>query len=118
VAKNGVDNPPFLAIPIFPNRCFRHSAIYINKASGISRPQDLAGKTIGEVAIYGHDAGVMPQGILSDEFGFEPESCRWVIGAIDFPMEPIDSQPHPNNVAVTMAPRGADLGEIACCRRD
>jgi hypothetical protein len=52
--------------------------------------------------------------ILSDEFGFEPESCRWVIGAIDFPMEPIDfiPQPHPDNVAVTMAPRGADLGEM------
>jgi hypothetical protein len=52
--------------------------------------------------------------ILSDEFGFEPESRRWVIGAIDFPMEPIDfiPQPHPDNVAVTMAPRGADLGEM------
>jgi hypothetical protein len=64
-----VDDPPFLLIPVFPVRSFRHSAIYINKASGIERPQDLNDKTIGELALYGHDAGVMPKGMLADEFG-------------------------------------------------
>ena len=108
------DDPPFVAIPVFPNRCFRHSAIYINKASGIKRPEDLAGKTIGELAVYGHDAGVMPKGILSDEYGLTPDQCRWIVGGIDFPMEPVDfiPQPHPAAVEVTSAAKGADLGEM------
>jgi hypothetical protein len=105
---------PFLALPVFLVRSFRHSAIYINKRSGIARPQDLAGKTIGELALYGHDAGVMPKGVLSDEYGFKPEQARWIIGAIDFPMKPIDfvPQPHPDNVEVRQAADGDDLGKM------
>ena len=75
------DDPPFLAIPVFPNRCFRHSAIYVNREAGIKEPQDLAGKTVGEFAMYGHDAGVWPKGILADDFGVTPDQCRWVVGA-------------------------------------
>ncbi|TPW27695.1 4,5-dihydroxyphthalate decarboxylase [Pararhizobium mangrovi] len=107
------EDPPFLAIPVFPNRCFRHSAIYINKASGIERPEDLRGKTIGELALYGHDAGVWPKGMLSDEYGVTPDQCRWVIGGIDFPLKPIDfvPQPHPENVEVSYAEPDDDLGE-------
>jgi hypothetical protein len=108
-----VDDPPFLAIPVFLNRCFRHSAIYINKGSGIARPQDLAGKTVGELAVYGHDAGVMSKGILSDEFGVTAGQCRWIVGPIDFPMAPVDfiPQPHPADVEVSWAGAEDDLGK-------
>ena len=64
------DESPFIALPVFPNRAFRHSAIYINKASGITKPQDLNGKTIGELALYSHDAGIMAKGMLMDEYEF------------------------------------------------
>ena len=105
---------PFLAIPVFPNRAFRHSAIYINKTKGIRGPEDLAGKLIGELAMYGHDAGVMPKGMLSDEFGIRPEQCRWVIGGIDFPMEPIDwlPRPQPEGVEIIYLDGKADLGTM------
>lgn len=108
------DYPPFLAIPVFPVRSFRHSAIYINKRSGIEKPQDLAGKRIGELAMYGHDAGVWPKGILSDEFGARPDQSRWLIGGIDFPIKPVDwvPQPHPAGVEVEWAEPGADLGDM------
>ena len=39
-------NPPFIAIPIFPSRFFRHSCIYVTERSGIKKPKDLIGKRI------------------------------------------------------------------------
>ncbi len=108
------DDPPFIAIPVFPNRCFRHSAIYINTASGIKRPEDLVGKTVGEFAVYGHDAGVWPKGILSDDYGVTPDQCRWIVGGLDWPLKPVDfiPHPHPANIEVTSAPEGKELGEM------
>lgn len=105
---------PFVAIPVFPNRAFRHSAIFVNKASGIQKPEDLNGKIIGELALYSHDAGLMPKGMLMDEFGFKPETCRWVIGGLDWPLKPIDfvAHPHPANVEVTDVAKGKELGAM------
>ena len=109
------DGPsPFLAIPVFPNRAFRHGAIYVNRASAITRPEDLVGKCIGELALYGHDAGVMPKGILSDDYGVRPEQSRWVVGGIDFPMDPINFVPHPvpAGVEVEWVDKEIDLGKM------
>ena len=109
-----LDDPPFLAIPVFPVRAFRHSAIYVNTKSGIKKPADLAGKTIGELAMYGHDAGVWPKGILSDDFGVKPKQSRWVIGGLDWPMKPVEFVPlvHPPGIDIATAPPGTDLGAL------
>ena len=108
------DPSPFLALPVFPNRAFCHSAIYASTASGIERPEQLTGRTIGELALYGHNAGVMPKGVRADEFGFRPERNRWIVGGIDFSMEPIAfvPQPRPAGVEVARAPKGTDLGAL------
>jgi len=109
-----LDDPPFIAIPVFPNRFFRHSSVFINKSKGITSPHDLAGKTVGELLTYGHDAGVWAKGIFSDEHGFAPERCRWVIGGTDHPQKPHDfiPQPHPANIDVSAAPPGRALGPM------
>ena len=109
-----LDDPPFVALPVFPNRHFRHSAIYVNTGSGITKPEDLRGRTIGEFGTYGHDAGVWPKGILADDYGVTPEQSRWVIGGADFPMAPFDWVPfiRPAGVDVVPAPAGRGLSQM------
>ena len=41
-------HPPFVAIPIYPSRFFRHSCIYVNADAGIREPKDLIGKRFGK----------------------------------------------------------------------
>ena len=47
------EESPSLALPIFPARNFRHSSIFVRVDSGIDKPEDLAGKTIGEFVLWG-----------------------------------------------------------------
>src|SRR5690625_6907331 len=105
---------PFLALPVFPARVFRRSAIFVNTSAGIARPEDLAGKRVGEFVMYGHDAGVWAKGILQDEHGVRPESIRWTVGGLDRPLAPIDYVParHPDDVDVRTAPDGVDLATM------
>ncbi len=74
---------PYVAIPVFPNRVFRHSCIYVNTDSGIEHPSDLVGKRIGEFGMYSQDSGIWAKGILMDEHGFRPQDNTWVIGGLD-----------------------------------
>jgi 4,5-dihydroxyphthalate decarboxylase len=105
---------PYTALPIFPNRVFRHSCVFVNTRSGITGPGDLAGRTIGEFGTYGQDSGVWAKGILMDEYGFRPEANRWVIGGLEHPAAPFDfiPHPHPSGVDVTVAPEGRTLGAM------
>jgi ABC-type nitrate/sulfonate/bicarbonate transport system substrate-binding protein len=105
---------PFMALPIFPNRNFRHSSVFVRADSGIERPQDLAGRTVGEFALWGHDPGVWMKGILADEYGVRPDQCTWVIGGTDFPVPEFGwvPQPVPKNVAVRHAGEGETLGAM------
>ena len=34
------EQPPFIAIPVFPSRFFRHSCIYVNAEANIRTPKD------------------------------------------------------------------------------
>jgi 4,5-dihydroxyphthalate decarboxylase len=105
---------PFMALPIFPNRNFRHSAIFINTASGIRQPRDLAGRTVGEFGLYGHDPGVWTKGILADEHGVSPDQCRWIIGGTNHPIPSFDwiPQPVPDGVEARHTEGGETLGAM------
>ena len=78
------DPKPFIAIPVWPSRFFRHSSIYVNTQSGIATPQDLAGKRIGNPE-YQMTAPVWIRGILQDEYGVAVDSPTYVTGGEEEP---------------------------------
>ncbi len=81
------ENPPFIAIPVFPSRFFRHSCIYINRDSGIREPKDLIGKRIGSPE-YQMTAPVWIRGILNDEYQVPVASGHYFTGGEEEPGRP------------------------------
>lgn len=81
------ENPPFIALPVFPSRFFRHSCIYIHAGSGIREPKDLAGKRIGNPE-YQMTAPVWIRGILSDEYGVPVTGATYLSGGEEEPGRP------------------------------
>ncbi len=67
VSLNKPDRP-FVALPVYPSRFFRHSCIYVNASSGIREPKDLIGKRIASPE-YQMTAPVWIRGILQDHYG-------------------------------------------------
>lgn len=77
------DNP-YIGIPVFPSRAFRHTAIVVRRDRGIDSPQQLKGRRIGTPE-YQLSACVWARGILQDEHGVRPEDIIWVRGGMEDP---------------------------------
>jgi 4,5-dihydroxyphthalate decarboxylase len=77
------DNP-YIGIPVFPSRAFRHTAIVVRRDRGIDSPQDLKGRRIGTPE-YQLSACVWARGILQDEYDVRPEDIIWVRGGMEDP---------------------------------
>jgi 4,5-dihydroxyphthalate decarboxylase len=92
----------FIAIPVFPSRVFRHSAIYVRADSSIQAPQDLKGKRVG-VGDYQMTAAVWVRGFLTHEYGVTPEDIVWVAG------KPIRSIEPPDGIEMEFIPADATL---------
>lgn len=96
---------PFVALPIFPSRLFRHGYIFVNRRSGIAGPKDLEGKRVG-VQEYRMTAALWIRGILRHQYGVNTESFRWFEGGVNTPRPPDET--------MDLRPlKGADLTLIA-----
>lgn len=73
-------NCPFVAIPVFPSRMFRHSFMSFNLDSGIRSPKDFEGRRIG-VPLYTMTAAVWQRGHLQHDYGVDLSTIEWVQGA-------------------------------------
>src|SRR5215510_12754145 len=80
-------DPPFVAIPVFTSRAFRHSSIYVHAASGIREPKDLIGKRIGTPE-YQMTAAVWIRGILADQHGVPVTGPVYMTGGEEEPGRP------------------------------
>jgi 4,5-dihydroxyphthalate decarboxylase len=72
---------PFVAVPVFASRVFRHGFIFFNAKSGIRMPKDLEGKRVG-VPLYTMSAAIWIRGLLQHEYGVDLSRIRWVQGAL------------------------------------
>ena len=81
------DPRPFIAIPVWPSRFFRHSCIYVNAKSGIRKPKDLIGKKVG-VPEFQMTAPVWIRGILAEHYGVPVDSVTYWTGGEETPGRP------------------------------
>src|SRR5258708_15552076 len=72
-------DPPFIAIPVFPSRSFRHSCVFVHAASGIREPKDLIGRRIGCPGDQ-LTACVWIRGPLADDYAVPVASATYVVG--------------------------------------
>jgi len=73
---------PYMAIPIFLSRTFRHSAVYIRTDRGIEGPGDLRGKQVG-VPEYQMSAVMWFRGYLQDEHDIVAHDIQWVQAGLE-----------------------------------
>ena len=110
--STGTGAAPFVAIPVFPSRAFRHNGIYVHAASGITTPAGLAGRQVG-VPEYQLTAAVWIRGILAERHGLPVASVRYRTGGLHQPGR-TDKITHgvPPGVQIEPIPAGQTLARM------
>ncbi len=80
--KTANNDCPYIGIPVFPSRAFRHSSIYVRTDRGIREPADLKGKRVG-VPEYQLTANVWVRLFLEEDYGLKPRDVTWYRGGYE-----------------------------------
>ena len=75
---------PMVAIPVFPSRVHRHSAIYVRESAGIKNAKDLEGRAVG-IPEWAQTAGIYARGILAEEYGVDLAKVAWLQAGVNEP---------------------------------
>ena len=93
--KTAQGNCPYVGVPAFVSRTFRHNSIYV-RTDRVKKPADLKGKKVG-VPEYQLTANVWARAILEEEFGVKPSDISWVRG-------PITDAERPEKISIKLPP--------------
>lgn len=83
ITRYATGKSPFVALPVFPSRAFRHGFITVDSRV-IKTAKDLAGKKVG-VQLYTMTAAIWIRGLLQDDQGVDLSGIQWIEGAIESP---------------------------------
>ena len=111
LVKHSRGECPYIALPVFLSRAFRHTSIYVRK-DRIAQPADLKGKRIG-LPEYQLTANVWARAILEDDFGVRPSDVTWVRGGIETPGRPEKIKLQlPSDIRIEQAPENTTISEM------
>jgi 4,5-dihydroxyphthalate decarboxylase len=111
MVKTAKGDCPYVAVPVFLSRAFRHTSIYVRK-DRIKKPQDLIGKRVG-LPEYQLTANVWARAILQDDFGVKPSDMQFVRGGIDTPGRPEKIKLQlPSDIRIQDAPEGVTISDM------
>ena len=68
---------PFVGLPVFPSRMFRHSSIYVRADSGLTDASQLKGKRVG-LPEWAQTASIYSRGFLAGQHGVALTDVAWV----------------------------------------
>ena len=109
--KTAAGTSAYIAVPVFPSRAFRHTAVYV-RTDRIKKPADLKGRRIG-VPEYQLTANIWVRLFLEEDYGVRPSDITWVRGGYEHPgrIEKI-SLNLPANVVVENARAGVTISDL------
>jgi 4,5-dihydroxyphthalate decarboxylase len=104
-------NCPYVGVPAFVSRAFRHNSIYVRR-DRVRSPADLRGRRVG-LPEYQLTACVWARIILQDDHGVAPSDIRWVRGGVEEPGRPEKiAIKLPPGVHMVDAPEGTTISEL------
>jgi 4,5-dihydroxyphthalate decarboxylase len=83
ISRFAANKLPFVALPVFASRVFRHGFIVINR-NHVKSPKDLEGKRVG-VPLYTQTAAMFIRGLMQHDLGIDLSTIEWIEGAINEP---------------------------------
>lgn len=109
--KTALDDLPYVGVPAFVSRMFRHTSIYV-RTDRIKKPEDLKGKRFG-LPEYQLTAMVWVRAMLEEDYGVKPSDVTWVRGGIEDADRPEKiSLKLPGDVKIEAAPAGKSISQL------